>query len=202
MALLIKKIIPHLLSLLRKNNEFKRRRKMIHHYKDQYPSIDPSVFIAKDATIVGDVSIGEYSSIWFKAVIRGDVAPTKIGKRVNIQDLSLIHQTPNLPVVIEDDVTVGHQVTIHAATIRKNALIGMGSIILDGAEIGEGAYIGAASLVSPGKRIPPHTLAFGSPARVIRELTEKDHEEMKRIRESYVDKGQYYKTQTKLSLDF
>lgn len=171
---------------------------MIHHYKNVYPSIDETTFIAKDATIIGDVIIGEYSSIWFKTVIRGDVAPTRIGKRVNIQDLSLIHQTPDLPVVIEDDVTVGHQVTIHAATIRSKALVGMGTMILDGAEIGENAYIGAGSLVTPGKKIPPHTLAFGRPAKVVRKLTEKDYEEMERIRASYVEKGQYYKHHTDL----
>lgn len=171
---------------------------MIHHYKNIEPTIHETTFIAKDATIIGDVTIAEQSSVWFKTVIRGDVAPTRIGKRVNIQDLSLIHQTPNLPVIIEDDVTVGHQVTIHAATIRRKALIGMGTIILDGAEIGENAYIGAGSLVTPGKKIPPNTMAFGRPAKVVRELTEADYEEMERIRQSYVDKGQYYKAHTDL----
>lgn len=172
---------------------------MIHHYKNVYPSIEETVFIAQDATIIGDVSIDHHSSIWFKTVIRGDVAPTKIGKRVNIQDLSLIHQSPDLPVLIEDDVTVGHQVTIHASTIRSHALIGMGTIILDGAEVGEHAYLGAGSLVPPGKKIPPHTLALGRPAKVVRELTEADYENMERIRDSYVKKGQYYKNDLKLS---
>lgn len=171
---------------------------MIHHYKNIHPQIDPSAFVAKNATVIGDVIIGEQSSIWFSAVIRGDVAPTKIGNRVNIQDLSLIHQSPDIPVIIEDDVTVGHQVTIHSATIRNNALIGMGSIILDGAEIGENAYIGAGSLVPPGKKIPPHTLAFGRPAKVVRKLTEKDYEEMDRIRTSYYEKADYYKRHTTL----
>lgn len=175
---------------------------MIHHYKDKRPSIHDSVFVAKDATIIGDVTIDQHSSVWFKTVIRGDVAPTHIGKRVNIQDLSLIHQSPDVPVTIEDDVTIGHQVTIHAATIRSNALIGMGSIILDGAEIGENAYIGAGSLITPGKKIPPHTLAFGRPAKVVRNLTEKDYDEMDRIRVSYFEKGQYYKAHTLLGLDF
>lgn len=171
---------------------------MIHPYKNFKPRIDETVFVAHNATIIGDVEIAEHSSVWFQTVIRGDVAPTIIGKRVNIQDLSLIHQSPNMPVIIEDDVTLGHQVTIHAATIRKNALIGMGAIILDGAEIGENAFIGAGSLVSPGTKIPPNTLALGSPARVVRELTEKDMEEMKRIRESYLEKASYYKKETKL----
>lgn len=171
---------------------------MIHHYKNQFPDIHPSAFVAKNATVIGDVSIDENCSIWFQAVLRGDVAPTRIGKRVNIQDLSMIHQSPDLPVHIEDDVTIGHQVTIHGATIRKNALIGMGTMILDGAEVGEHAYIGAGSLIPPGKKIPPHTLAFGRPAKVVRDLTEKDYEEMERIRSSYVEKGKYYKEHTDL----
>lgn len=174
---------------------------MISSYKGTSPKIHPTVFVAKNADIIGDVTIDEHASIWFKTVIRGDVAPTKIGKRVNIQDLSLIHQSPNTPVIIEDDVSIGHQVTIHAATIRKNALIGMGSVILDGAEIGEKAFIGAGSLVPPGKQIPPLTLAYGRPAKVVRELTEKDLEEMARIRKSYLDKRDYYKNETDLGYE-
>lgn len=173
---------------------------MIHHYKDIYPSIDKSAFVANDATIIGDVQIGHESSIWFNTVIRGDVAPTKIGNRVSVQDLSMIHQSPNLPVIIEDDVTIGHQVTIHSGVIRKNALIGMGSIILDGAEVGEHAFIGAGSLVPPGKKIPPHTLALGHPAKVVRNLTDEDYTDMKRIVNSYVDKAEYYLNQTNLSI--
>ncbi|MFD2043218.1 gamma carbonic anhydrase family protein [Ornithinibacillus salinisoli] len=173
---------------------------MLHHYKNINPSIHKSAFIAKNAVVVGDVSIGEESSIWFQTVIRGDVAPTKIGKRVSVQDLSMLHQSPNNPLIVEDDVTIGHQVTLHSAIIRKKALIGMGSIILDGAEIGESAFIGAGSLVPPGKKIPPHTLAIGRPAKVVRELTEEDYQEMERVRQSYVEKGQYYKLHTDLGI--
>ncbi|GAB2543806.1 gamma carbonic anhydrase [Gracilibacillus alcaliphilus] len=166
---------------------------MIYTYKEKSPVIDDSAFISPDAVITGDVEIGANSSVWFKAVIRGDVAPTRIGKYTNIQDLSLLHQSPDLPLIIEDHVTIGHQVTLHSATIRERALIGMGSIILDGAEIGEGAFIGAGSLVPPGKKIPPNTLALGSPAKVVRNLTEKDIEEMQRINADYVEKGKVYK---------
>ncbi|WP_143415050.1 gamma carbonic anhydrase family protein [Geobacillus sp. E263] len=166
---------------------------MIYPYKGKSPKIAESAFIADYVTITGDVVIGEETSIWFNTVIRGDVAPTIIGNRVNIQDNSILHQSPNNPLIIEDGVTVGHQVILHSAIIRKNALIGMGSIILDGAEIGEGAFIGAGSLVPQGKKIPPHTLAFGCPAKVIRELTDEDVREMERIRREYVEKGQYYK---------
>lgn len=174
---------------------------MIHHYQNKEPQIHETAFIAKNATIIGDVTIGEHSSIWFQTVIRGDVEPTRIGKRVSIQDLSLIHQSKNYPVTIEDDVTVGHQVTLHGCTIRKNALIGMGSIILDGAEIGEGAYVGAGSLVTQGTKIPPNTLAFGRPARVVREISEKDREEMKAILQSYLNKCDYYNNYTDLGID-
>jgi len=166
---------------------------MIYQYKDKYPTISPSAFIADYATITGDVTIGEESSVWFNCVIRGDVAQTVIGNRVNIQDNSVLHQSPNNPLIIEDDVTVGHQVILHSSIIRKNALIGMGSIILDEAEIGEGAFIGAGSLVPQGKKIPPNMLAFGRPAKVIRNLTDQDRQEMERIRTQYVEKGQYYK---------
>ncbi|MGD6833475.1 gamma carbonic anhydrase family protein [Sutcliffiella halmapala] len=166
----------------------------IYPYHDKKPQIDPTVFLADFSVITGDVTIGKESSIWFHTVIRGDVAPTIIGDRVNIQDQSLLHQSPNRPLIIEDDVTVGHQCTLHSSFIRKNALIGMGSIILDGAEIGEGSFIGAGSLVSPGKKIPPNTLAFGRPAKVVRELTDEDKMDMARIRREYVEKGQYYKS--------
>ncbi|GGG30358.1 gamma carbonic anhydrase family protein [Lysinibacillus alkalisoli] len=167
---------------------------MIYPYQDKQPKIDPSVFIADYATITGDVTIEAETTIWFNTVIRGDVSPTKIGKRVSIQDNCCLHQSPSYPLIIEDEVTVGHQVTLHSCTIRNHALIGMGSIILDGAEIGEGAFIGAGSLVPPGKVIPPHCLAMGRPAKVVRELNETDKKDMARIVREYVEKGKYYKT--------
>lgn len=167
---------------------------MIYPYKDKFPVIDPSVYIAETAVVTGDVTIGAESSIWFGTVIRGDVSPTIIGKRVSIQDLSCLHQSPAFPLIIEDEVTIGHQVTLHSCAIRKRALIGMGSIVLDGAEIGEGAFIGAGSLVPPGKKIPPNTLAMGRPAKVVRDITEEDRKDMDRIIREYVEKAQYYKS--------
>lgn len=166
---------------------------MIYPYKGKEPTIHPTTFIADYVTVTGDVNIGEQCSIWFNTVIRGDVSPTFIGDRVNIQDNSVLHQSPDYPLIIEDDVSIGHQVILHSCTIRKHALIGMGSIILDGAEIGEGAFIGAGSLVPQGSKIPPNSLAFGRPAKVVRELTEEDRADMERIRRQYVERGQYYK---------
>ncbi|SDJ63619.1 gamma carbonic anhydrase [Salimicrobium halophilum] len=166
---------------------------MICEYKGQHPSISDTAYIAEDTVITGDVTIEEKASIWFKTVIRGDVAPVKIGKGTNVQDLSMLHQSPGMPLILEEGVTVGHQVTLHSATIKKNALIGMGSLVLDGATVEEGAFLGAGSLVPPGKTIPAGTLAMGRPAKVVRELTDEDYREMRRIRESYVEKGRYYR---------
>lgn len=166
---------------------------MIYPYKQIMPTIATTAFIADYTTITGDVTIGEYSSVWFNSVIRGDVSPVIIGDRVNIQDLCCLHQSPNKPLIIEDNVTVGHQVTLHSCILRENALIGMGSIVLDGAEVGEGAFIGAGSLVPPGKIIPPNSLAFGSPVKIIRELNEEDKKDVNRIINDYVAKGQSYK---------
>lgn len=166
---------------------------MIYPYHEKTPKIADSAFIADYVTITGDVEIGEESSVWFNTVIRGDVAPTVIGKKVNIQDNSVLHQSPNNPLILEDEVTIGHQVILHSCIIRKKALIGMGSIILDRAEIGEGAFIGAGSLVPPGKVIPPHSMAFGRPAKVIRPINEHDKSEIERIVREYAEKAQYYK---------
>ncbi len=167
---------------------------MIYPYKGITPKISESAFLADFVTVTGDVVIGDESSIWFNTVIRGDVAPTRIGNRVNIQDNSVLHQSPNNPLILEDGVTIGHQVILHSCVIKENALIGMGSIILDGAEIGEGAFIGAGSLVAQGKKIPPGTIAYGRPAKVIRKLTPEDIADMDRIRREYVEKGIYYKS--------
>ncbi len=167
---------------------------MIYPYKGKTPVIDPSVFIGDFTTISGDVTIGPESSIWFNTVIRGDVSATIIGRKVNIQDLCCLHQSPQFPLILEDEVSIGHQVTLHSCTVKKGALIGMGSIILDGAEIGEGAFIGAGSLVPPGKKIPPNMLALGSPAKVVRELNDDDRADMARIVREYAEKGQYYKS--------
>ncbi len=167
---------------------------MIYPYKGKYPKISETAFIADYVTITGDVEIGDETSIWFNTVIRGDVAPTIIGRRVNIQDNSILHQSPNNTLILEDDVTVGHQVILHSCILRKKAFIGMGSTILDSAEIGEGAFIGAGSLVPKGKKIPPNTLAFGRPAKVIRELNAEDLADMERVRREYVEKGQYYRS--------
>ncbi|TDQ40293.1 gamma carbonic anhydrase family protein [Aureibacillus halotolerans] len=169
---------------------------MIYPYLHYTPKIDASSFIAANATVTGHVTLLEETSVWFQAVIRGDVAPVIIGKRSNIQDGAVLHQSPGLPVIIEEDVTVGHQALLHSAIVRKGALVGMGATMLDGAELQEGAMLGAGSLLTGGKTIPPYTLALGSPAKPIRALTQAEIDDMKRICEDYVKKGKVYKQMT------
>ncbi|SNS33922.1 Carbonic anhydrase or acetyltransferase, isoleucine patch superfamily [Anaerovirgula multivorans] len=153
-----------------------------------------SCFIAETADVIGDVTIGENSSIWYKTVLRGDGNYIKIGKYTNIQDNSVVHiNEPHYPTIIGDYVTVGHSAIIHACNIGNNVLIGMGAIILDGAEVGNQTIIGAGSLVPPGKKIPSGVLAMGSPAKVIRELTEEEKKSLVHSAESYVQYGKEHK---------
>ncbi|GED29681.1 MULTISPECIES: gamma carbonic anhydrase [Brevibacillus] len=162
-------------------------------FEDIKPRIHPSVFLAKGVVVSGDVEIGEDSSIWYNTVIRGDIAPTVIGRRVSVQDNSTLHQSPNNPLILEDEVTVGHNAVLHSCIVRRGALIGMGSIIMDRAEIGEDAMVAAGALVPPGMKVPPRSLVVGNPAKVKRELNEADYKELVRIRQSYVDKGKTYR---------
>jgi carbonic anhydrase/acetyltransferase-like protein (isoleucine patch superfamily) len=164
-----------------------------HSYSGIYPVIHSSVFIASGAHVIGNVTIGEHSSVWYNSVLRGDLAPIRIGSRVNIQDGCVGHVNTNQPLVVENDVSVGHGAIIHGSTIGKGTLIGMGAIVLNGATIGEYALVGAGSLITENKVIPPYTLVLGSPAKVVRELTEADLERMKRTTDSYVTKGQEYR---------
>jgi carbonic anhydrase/acetyltransferase-like protein (isoleucine patch superfamily) len=155
---------------------------MIHPFKGTKPKIDASALVVDSAQIIGEVTIGEESSVWFNAVIRGDVNHISIGKRTNIQDGCVLHVArKSLPLIIGDEVTVGHNATLHACTIGSQCLIGMAATVMDGAEIGERSIVGAGALVTPGTKIPPKSLVLGSPAKVKRELTD---EEIRGIRES------------------
>ncbi len=165
---------------------------MLYDYKGTKPVVHRSAFIADGVRIIGDVSIEQQCSIWFNAVLRGDLAPIRIGQRTNIQDGSIAHVNLNQPLLIGEDVSVGHGAIIHGCKIGRGALIGMGAIILNGAIIGDYALIGAGSIVTENKVIPPYTLSMGSPARVARELTSEDLNRMKITTDSYVLKGKEY----------
>ncbi|PAK53597.1 gamma carbonic anhydrase family protein [Paenibacillus sp. 7541] len=163
-------------------------------YSGAFPSVHSSVFVAEGVKLIGNVRVGADSSIWFNAVLRGDLAPITIGERCNIQDGVVGHVNAGQPLLLEDEVSVGHSAIIHGCTIGKGSLIGMGAILLNGAELGEYALIGAGSVVTENTRIPPYTLCLGTPARVVRELTDADLQRMKVTMESYVIKGKEYKT--------
>lgn len=143
----------------------------IGEFRGVSPSIHPSVFIADGARIIGDVTIGENSSIWFNVVIRGDVGPIRIGSGTNIQDLTMCHLTRERSrLIVGSEVTVGHCAILHGATIEDGALIGMGAILLDNAHIGTGAIVAAGAVVTEGMEVPAGVLVAGVPARVVREL--------------------------------
>lgn len=166
---------------------------MIYTYNNKKPRVSESVFLAEGVKLIGDIEVGAQSSIWYNVVLRGDLAPIHIGSKTNIQDGSIGHVNTDQPLIIADEVSVGHGAIVHGCTIGKGTLIGMGAIVLNGASLGEYALIGAGSLVTENFQIPPYTLSFGSPAKVVRELTEKDLQRMKLTMESYVLKGVEFK---------
>jgi carbonic anhydrase/acetyltransferase-like protein (isoleucine patch superfamily) len=157
---------------------------MILKFKQWFPKIAKNAWVAPSADVIGNVTIGEDSSIWFGTVIRGDVHKIEIGARTSIQDLSMVHVThykkedmsDGNPTIIGDDVTIGHKVMLHGCTIENGCLIGMSATILDGAVIGEGSIVGAHSLVTSNKVFPPHSLIMGSPAKVVRTLSDEEVE--------------------------
>ncbi len=159
-----------------------RVKGLIGAYKGMEPRLHPSVFVAPGGVVIGDVEIGEGSSVWYNSVIRGDVNYIRIGKFTNIQDLSMIHvTTEKYPTIIGDYVTVGHRVMIHGARIGNNVLVGIGSIILDDVEIADYTIVAAGTLIPPRKKFPSGVLIMGSPGKVVRELTRAEMEDFERL---------------------
>jgi carbonic anhydrase/acetyltransferase-like protein (isoleucine patch superfamily) len=163
-------------------------------YAGRAPRIDATAWIADDATVVGDVSLGPGASLWFGVVVRGDVHHVRIGARTNVQDLSVVHVTGGThPTVIGEEVTVGHRVVLHGCTVHDRCLIGIGAVVLDGAEIGPEAMVGAGALVPPGMRVPPRTLVMGTPARVKRPLTDEEVAHLRASADHYVGYADRYR---------
>ena len=162
-------------------------------YNGITPQIHENVFLANGAYIIGDVTIGSHSTIWFNTVIRGDVNKITIGHYTNIQDNSTIHVARDNPSVIGDYVTVGHGAIIHACHIASNCLIGMGAIILSFAEIGENCIIGAGTIITQHKKIPPNSLVIGSPGRVVRTVTKEEIEMIRISAVHYYEECQKYR---------
>jgi carbonic anhydrase/acetyltransferase-like protein (isoleucine patch superfamily) len=161
---------------------------IVRPFKGIHPKIAASAFIADTARVIGDVEIGEDSSIWFGSVLRGDVGSIRIGARSNVQDLSMLHMSLGISnTLIGDDVTVGHNVIIHGAIIGNGALIGMGAILLDNCEIGEEALVAAGTVITAGTKVPPRSLVVGQPGKIVRELTASEAQQGRMLAARYVE---------------
>src|SRR6476659_8124231 len=169
---------------------------MIRPFRGVHPQIHETAFVADSAQIIGDVHIGEQASVWFGTVLRGDMFYIRIGDRTNVQDNCVVHtRTGEKPTILEDEVTVGHSVTLHGCYIEHGALIGIGSIVLDDARIGAQSLIAAGSLISPGTVIPPRSLVMGAPGRVKRPLTDEEVEGLNSFWMNYVNYVGKYKNE-------
>ncbi|SEL53674.1 Carbonic anhydrase or acetyltransferase, isoleucine patch superfamily [Colwellia chukchiensis] len=165
---------------------------MIYRLADISPTLHDNNFIAPNATIIGDLVLGEHASVWFNVVIRADMAKITIGENTNIQDGSILHVDADYPMTIGRDVTIGHKVMLHGCTIGDNTLVGMNAVILNGAKIGKNCLIGANSLVTENMQVPDGHLVLGSPAKVIKALDESTRAQFQQSAAHYVENGQRY----------
>lgn len=166
---------------------------MIRSFQNLHPKIHETAFVTDDAIIVGDVEIGANSSVWFGSILRGDVNYIRIGARTNVQDGSVLHVSSKThPTVLEDEITLGHRVTLHGCYIETGCLIGIGAIVLDGARVGANSLVAAGSLVTPNTFVPPRSLVMGSPAKVKRELSDAEVKDLERFWRNYVALGELY----------
>jgi carbonic anhydrase/acetyltransferase-like protein (isoleucine patch superfamily) len=163
-------------------------RKTVSPFEGALPTLGKDVFIARGARVIGNVELGDQASVWYNAVLRGDLEKITVGARTNIQDGTVIHiESGKFATVIGEGVTIGHKALVHACTIGDNCLIGMGSIVLDGAVIPDDCLVAAGALVAPGKTFPPRSLILGSPARAVRELSDEEVAGFRRSAEHYVE---------------
>ncbi len=166
---------------------------MLRELDGKRPTIGHGVFLAETCAVIGDVVIGDESSIWYSTVVRGDVMPIRIGARTSLQDGTIIHVTSGFSgTTIGSDCTIGHAAVIHACTVEDECLIGMGAIVLDGARIGRGSFVGAGALVTPGTDIPPGSFVLGAPARVRRPVNDKEREQIAYGAAHYVELARRY----------
>ena len=166
---------------------------MIAPFHNIHPRISPTAFIAEDAVIIGDVEIGEDASIWYGSILRGDVNFIRIGARTNMQDGTVVHVSSNThSTILEDQITVGHRVTLHGCYVESGCLIGIGAILLDGVRVGRNSLVAAGSLLTPGTQIPPNSVVMGSPAKVRRQVTEDELAYLDRSWRNYVELKAHY----------
>jgi carbonic anhydrase/acetyltransferase-like protein (isoleucine patch superfamily) len=163
-------------------------------FKDRKPTIAPSAFIAPDCWITGEVSVAENAGIFFGACVRGDLEPIQIGEGSNIQELSVLHTSQGKdPCIVGPGVTVGHRAILHSCCVRGHSIIGMGAVVLDGADVGEYTIIGAQSLIPMNMKIPPRSMVYGSPAKVIRELSSAEIIQIEDTASRYIEVGKEYR---------
>src|SRR5258706_12188322 len=165
--------------------------KQLDTFLRKQPKLGQGVYLAKTAVVLGDVTIGDHSSVWYGAVLRGDINRIVVGHHTNIQDNSVLHLADNFPCLLGNWVTVGHGAIVHACTVGDESLVGMGAVILDGAVIGKQSLIGARALVTQGMKIPPGSLVLGAPAKVVRKLTKEERAGLKYWATKYVANGDY-----------
>jgi carbonic anhydrase/acetyltransferase-like protein (isoleucine patch superfamily) len=165
----------------------------IYRLDDRIPRIHASAWVADNATVIGDVEMAEDASVWFGAILRGDSALLRIGRRTNVQDGSVIHADEGVPATLGDDVSIGHLVMLHGCTIGDGSLIGIGAVVLNHARIGKHCLVGARSLVTEGKEFPDGSLIMGSPAVVVRTLSETQIEGLRHIATHYVDNAKRFR---------
>ena len=169
---------------------------MIRPFQGKRPQIHETAYVAETAVVIGDVVVGAESSVWFGAVVRGDVFHIRIGERTNIQDGTVVHVTNGThATVLEDEVTVGHNVTLHGCHIERGCLVGMGSIVMDGVRVGAQSIVAAGALVSPGTVVPARSLVIGVPAKVKRQLTDEEVAGLAQFWKNYVGYVQQYKAE-------
>jgi len=165
--------------------------KQLNTFLRRKPVLGQGVYIAKSAVVFGDVTLGDHSSVWYNAVLRGDIQGIVVGHHTNIQDNAVIHLADELPCLIGNWVTVGHSAVVHACTVGDECLVGIGSVILDGAVVGRQSLIGAKALVTPGTEIPEGSLVMGSPAKVVRALSDQERGNLRLWAEKYVHNAAY-----------
>lgn len=159
---------------------------MLLPYRDKLPALGPGAFVAPDATLIGDVTLGEDASVFFQCVLRADINAIRIGARSNIQDHTTVHLASDVPTIVGEDVSVGHRCILHACTVGDRVLVGMGSILMDNVVIGEDSIVGAGSLIPKGKTFPPGSLIVGSPARLVRPLTDEEKASIPKLARKYI----------------
>ncbi|MDB5859110.1 MAG: gamma carbonic anhydrase family protein [Ramlibacter sp.] len=160
---------------------------------EKRPQVAATAFVAREATLVGEVIVGEQASLWFGAVARGDNEPIRIGARCNVQEGAVLHADPGFPLTLEEDVSVGHQAMLHGCTVGKGSLVGIQAVVMNGAVIGAESLVGAGALVTEGKVFPERSLILGSPAKLVRQLTDEDVARLRKTAAGYARRAQQYR---------